>query len=96
MNRVFTKAGVELINYTRYNSKDLIALMEAVETAIGAQGINCNPPGPPTTERSSPTCFAPCQSAAGTTGTGPGPHTRISLRRTCPIDFKRAITSWPR
>ena len=46
MSKVFTKAGVELINYTRYNSKDLIALMEAVETAIGAQGINCNPPGP--------------------------------------------------
>lgn len=46
MSRVFTKAGVELINYTRYNSEDLIALMEAVETAIESHGIKCNPPGP--------------------------------------------------
>lgn len=46
MSRVFTKAGVELINYTRYNSEDLIVLMEAVETAIETHGVKCNPPGP--------------------------------------------------
>ena len=39
MSSLFTKAGVELINYTRYNTSDLLALLNAVEEQIASHGV---------------------------------------------------------
>jgi hypothetical protein len=42
MSSLFTNAGVEVINYTRYNSSDLLSLINAVEEAIASHGVTPN------------------------------------------------------
>src|ERR1035438_6791735 len=54
------------------------------------------PPEAETAERNSPSLRSPRQRAAGTGGVVPLPLTRTSVRRTRPMDLRRAITSCPR